>query len=75
MKFPSQDPNMIWQTVLHFRPIQWFFRRNWYALRWGIEGCFPKEKIYLIDVGAVTFGLSYQNNWKEEKVIDFSGAM
>lgn len=45
--------------VLHFRPFFWFFRRGWYGFRWGVDGAFPGEQLYLIDIGMITCGWSY----------------
>lgn len=47
--------------VLYFRPFSWFFRNNWYStLRWGKPGYLPGETLYLIDVGAITFGYAHE---------------
>ncbi len=41
--------------VLCFRPLSWFFRRDWYAVRCvsGVDGI---GKTWLIDIGAITLG-------------------
>ena len=52
---------MIWRFVFCMRPFSWFFRRNWYATcRWNTRGAFDGEKLYLLDIGAITIGFSHQ---------------
>ena len=52
----SQVHRLVSHCVLCFRPFPWFFRRNWYALRWGIPGVDSIGKLWLVDVGAITLG-------------------
>ena len=56
----SQVHRLVSHCVLYFRPFSWFFRRNWYAVRWGIPGVDGIGKLWLVDVGAITFG------WRDE---------
>ena len=51
---------LVRRFVFRVRPLSWFFRRNWYALRWNQNGCFHGERLYLVDAGAITFGWSYE---------------
>ena len=47
--------------VLRFRPFSWFFRKNWYSIgRWNVKGTFEGETLYLLDIGAITIGISHQ---------------
>lgn len=39
-----------------WRGWRWFGLKNWYGFRWGQDGCFWKEKIWLIDIGGITIG-------------------
>jgi len=46
---------MITSLVFRVRPLSWFFRKNWYAIR---KGKYPMstERYHLVDIGAVTIG-------------------
>ena len=55
-----------YRVVLRFRPFRFFFNKNWYStVRWGNPGCFDRETLYLIDVGAITFGYVQEFNSKD----------
>ena len=51
---------LVRRFVFCIRPFRWFFLRNWYASRWGHDGLFPGEKLYLLDIGAITIGWSFE---------------
>ncbi len=42
--------------VFYFRGFKFFLIKNWYAFRWGQKGVVYGDMIYLVDVGAITFG-------------------
>ena len=46
------------RLILRFRPFSWFFRKDWYSLkRWGMNDS-NNESLYLVDIGAITFGVA-----------------
>ncbi len=45
-----------WRFVLAFRPIRYTLRRNWYGRR---VGEFNDRNFWLLDIGAVTIGVSF----------------
>ena len=51
-----KDGRFVRKSVWHWRGWRFFKNKNWYATRWGQDGCFWGEKIWLIDIGAVTVG-------------------
>jgi len=58
------------RLIFCIRPFSFIFRRNWYSLYrlrhdgiWGVEGI-DDERLYLIDLGMITFGFAKKvNKW------------
>lgn len=51
-------PQMRYRFYFKIRAFNCFFLKNWYDFWWGIDGILPKEKLWIIDFGAVTFGIN-----------------
>ncbi len=60
------------RPILAFRPIKYFFFKNWYGRRWNDK--FMNETYYLFDVGVITFGISLRDangHYEWIKILDF----
>ena len=53
---PAKDSPYVRKFYACWRGRHWLFSKNWYAFRWGEDGAFHGERMWLADVGMFSIG-------------------